>query len=436
MQIIPRSRAIIYLALLTGAALALFCIDRDWGSDAGRPPVEASRPDWYQSAIKHYDAFGDSITYGDSFDFEVDGEGHPQKSDTSFQGWPELLGRMLTDETGVVTAVWNMGYPGDRTEKALEKRLPDLLKLQTGSDRALLLTGTNDSNDFEPMPSGAGCRNDACRHTYKGVVFSVINTLKAAGRDTIYLGILTPVWGASLGEPYDNPLDRHIATRNNRIREYNQVITEELAALPGVKLGPDLFACFLSPSLNRFSLFKDALHPNALGQTFIAALWRDVITGKQVRQPTDPCPSPVYILESLEPYAHGHKQNLLAIDDQYYTDESFTLTGIPAELSNGIWVMQANAANQNHDPEYLSFDVGPSPVTVYIAYDPGGTPPVSSSHEFMPAVLSSDLTVSDESIGSFSVVRTTGVTGDVRIGGTRSADSSGNQQAYLVIVVP
>lgn len=405
-----------------------------------RPSVESSRPESYQNAKANLDAYGDSITYGKKFNFEFDDDGLPRKSDMSFQGWPELLGHTLSLRTGIATAVWNMGYPGDRANKALEKRLPGLLKLQYGSDRALLLMGTNDSNDFDPTPSGKGCNGEACRKTYKGQVLSVIQMLEEAGRKTIYLGLLTPAWGSSLETPYADPLDSLIATRNNRIREYNQIIRTELAELPGVKLGPNLFSCFLSESVNRFSLFEDTLHPNALGYTLMAALWYEALTdrpaGRYENLSADTCAPPIYILESLDSYVHGHKQNLLDVGDRYYIDESFTLTNIPAELANGIWVMPANSENQNRDADYLSFDVGSSPVTVYIAYDPAGAPPVSSTHEFLPVNLSGRLSVSDESVGDFAIVRTTGAVGLVRLGGTRSANWSADQKAYLVIVVP
>jgi lysophospholipase L1-like esterase len=435
-NIIPHRRAIVYLALLTGAAATLFYQFRISGPDSPRPSIEDSRPEWYLSAETNVDAFGDSITYGESFSFDVDKNGYPRKVEQAFQGWPELLGQMLTRKTGSVTAVWNMGYPGDRANESVSNRLPGLLKLKTGSDSALLLMGTNDSNDFNPTVSGKGCSGDACGETYKGEVLSVIQALQAAGRKSIYLGTITPAWGPDVDTRYADPLDPLTATRNQRIQEYNQIITGELAGLPGVKPGPDLFSCFLSPTVNRFSLFKDSLHPNTLGYTFMAALWLEAITETHVKSKVEHCASPIYILASLDPYAHGHKQNLLDEGDEYYVDESFTLTSIPAELHNGIWVTPANADNRNADPEYLHFDVGLIPVSVYIAFDPAGKPPVSSTQEFDALTRASDLLVSDESLARFSFVHAAGVTGSVRIGGNRSRNSSVRQQAYLVIVVP
>jgi hypothetical protein len=183
-------------------------------------------------------------------------------------------------------------------------------------------------------------------------------------------------------------------------------------------------------------MFEDVLHPNALGYAFMAALWHDAITGAPVVPPVDPCASPIYILESLDPYVHGHKQNLLEVGDRYYTDASFTLSSIPAELADGVWVSQANADNANSDASFLNFDAGAAPVTVYIAYDPAGDPPTSTTHVFTAAALSGPLNVSDASVGTFSIVRATGVTGAVSIGGNKSGVNPAPQNGYVVIVVP
>lgn len=188
--------------------------------------------------------------------------------------------------------------------------------------------------------------------------------------------------------------------------------------------------------MNRFSLFEDNLHPNALGHSIIAALWRDVITNGPVDLPMDPCPAPVFILEALDPYTHGHKQNLLEVGDKYYTDENFTLTNIPKELEGGVWVLQANADNDDASADFLSFDVGANPVTVYIAYDPAGGRPTSSTHVFAPAALTGTLDVSDATVGTMMVVSATGVTDSVTIGGNISGGGPNSRQGYIVIVVP
>jgi len=382
-----------------------------------------------------YDAIGDSITFGDSFSFTVDQSGHPKKTNITFQGWPGLLSHLLTKKTGINTVVLNEGHPGDRAAKARIERLPALLQRNPNSDRALVLLGTNHLGEFNATPSGEGCSGTACDETFKGDMLAIVSSLKDNGRDPIHVALIPPMWGPDDDTLYREPLG-NVAKRNRLISEYNRVITNEIVTQPGVKSGPDFFSCFLTPTVNRFSLFKDRIHPNALGYLFMAVLWRDAISEELLVPPVGSCPSSVYILESLDPYVHGHKQNLLEEGDEYYTDESFVLTSIPIELADGIWVTQANADHNNRDESFLNFDAGQNPVSVYIAYDPAGNPPLSLSHTFAPTTLSVDLTVSDPSLGMFSIVKADGVTGLVSIGGNRSASGAAQQQGYVAIVVP
>jgi hypothetical protein len=177
---------------------------------------------------------------------------------------------------------------------------------------------------------------------------------------------------------------------------------------------------------------------NSLGYAMVAALWHDAITAGPVAPPMDPCPAPIFILEGLDAYTYDLKQNLLEAGDEYYTDEAFTLTNVPTELADAVWVTQKNADRGNATGDFMSFDVGANAVTVYIAYDPAGGPPVeATAHGFaaLGAPLSSNLTTSDGSVGTFSLVEATGVTGVVTLGGTVSAGGAA-RQGYLVIVVP
>ena len=423
-------RKFAYLAVALAVAAVLLLV-------APNPDSKGLPNDVPAPVVDRYDAIGDSITYGEEFGFSVDRLGRPRKTAAKFLGWPALLGQMLAEKTGSSVEVLNRGRPGERVEESRIQQMQGFVDDKSRSSRALLLIGTNDSNEFKPTPSGLGCTGIACANTYKRHMQLFIQGLQAAGRERIYVGLLTPVWGPDpKNPPYENPLDFSEALRNKRIVEYNQVITDELWASPDVEPGPDFFSCFLTPTVNRFSLFEDTLHPNTLGYVFMAALWRDAITEKPGVLPVDSCAAPVYILESLDPYVHGHKQNLLAEGDEYYTDESFVLTNIPIELADGIWVTQANADNANRDESFLTFDVGQAPVSVYIAHDPAGNPPLSLSHRFSPIALSDELRVSDPGLGAFSLAKAQGVTGVVNIGGNKSASGAAPQQGYVVIVVP
>lgn len=383
-----------------------------------------------------YDAIGDSLTLGLLDGYATDNLNLQTNKIIAFQGWAGPLSDLLSATTGQSNIVGNEGIPGDRAARTRLLRLPSILERNPDSNRALLLIGTNDSNDSSPTPSGTGCVG-TCSGTYKGHVQTIATQLLNSGRDTVYLGILPPVWGSSISAPYPDPLDFPAASRNERIVEYNQVIINELSTIPGVELGPDFFSCFLTDTVNRFSLFEDSLHPNGLGYAFMAALWHDAITGGAVAPPVDPCPAPIYIVEGLD--GKVHKQNLLEEGDEYYRDETFTLTNVPNELVDGVWISQSNADNTNVDANYMTFDVGATPVDVYIAYDPAGGPPTeATAHGFaaLGVPLSSNLTTDDASVGTFGLVQATGVTGTVTLGGTMSDGSGIARQGYLVIVVP
>jgi lysophospholipase L1-like esterase len=387
-----------------------------------------------------WDAIGDSLTLGLYDNFARDNLNLTDRKTISTRGWSGPLSDMLTTTLGQPNLVGNEGISGDRSGDTRILRLNSILERNSvpRSNRALLMLGTNDSNigGGGPDPSGLGCVGAACDNTYKGEMIEIIQQLQATGRDTVYLSILPPVFGNNTSTVYATQLDPGNA-RQQAIIEYNQVIITELSTMPNVVLGPDLFNCFLTPTVDRFSLFQDSLHMNSLGYAMVAALWHDAITAGPVVPPMDPCPAPIYILDGLDPYTYGLKQNLLEAGDEYYNDTGFTLTNVPAELADGIWVTQDNADNTSVDPNFMSFDVGAAPVTVYIAYDPAGGPPTSATHAFAAgAPLSSNLTTDDGSVGTFSLVEATNVTGVVTLGGTMSDGSGIARQGYLVIVVP
>lgn len=389
-----------------------------------------------------YDAVGDSLTLGFLDQYQTDNLNLTDQTTISFQGWAGPLGDMLSSINGSPNLVGNEGIPGDRVAATRFERLNSIFERNSSpaSNRALVLAGTNDSNDFNPTPSGIGCVLANCNGTYNGDMQWIIQNLQSAGRDIVYVGILPPVWGSNFNAPYPDPEQFNsglpdFASRNSRIAEFNDVIINELSVMPDVRLGPDFYSCFLTLE-NRFSLFEDILHPNSLGYAYMAALWADAITGAPVVPPVASCATSVYMLDSLDPYAHGHKQNLLEEGNKYYTDAAFTLTNIPNELQGGVWVSQANADNANVDANFLSFDVGTNPVTVYIAYDPAGTAPTASETFAAATLTGGTLDVSDGSVGTMSVISAAGVTGTVTIGGNKSGGGGAAQQGYIVIVQP
>jgi len=385
-----------------------------------------------------YEAIGDSLTLGLRDRFARDNlnlpSPDPDRKTISASGWSGPLSDMLTATNGAPNLVGNEGISGDRASEMRILHLASILERNRRpvSNRSLLMLGTND----------AVINAAATPAQYENNMTLIINSVLGSGRDTVYVAIVPPVFANnSNGPEYTMPLDFDpmsptYAERNANIDSYNQVVINNLVPMANVELGPDLFSCFLNdvPAVNRYSLFEDALHMNGLGYAFIAALWHDALA---VGPPTPgaACPSPIFILENLDPYTHELKQNLLEEDDEYYRDEAFVLTNVPPELADGVWVSQNNADRTNTDAGFMSFDVGASPVTVYIAYDGAGGPP-TSSHVFAASALSEALTVDDPSVGTFTVIESAGATGVVTIGGTDSDMTGTARQAYVVIVVP
>lgn len=378
-----------------------------------------------------YDALGDSITEGVGDNYARDNLNLSNQRTLAMRSWTGLLTDRLSNWAGVPSLVSNEGISGDRTDETLS-RLDSILERNPVSDRALILLGTNDSNPFPGVAIGSGCSSSACDGTVKGNLLAIVDQLHAAGRQEIFLGLLPPAWGTSVSStPYSDPLS---GQRNLRVQEINAVIANEIAPSRAfVEIGPDLFECFLSDSVNRFSLFADNLHPNGLGHAQLAGLWFGAITDGPPAQ-SEPCTLPLYAVENLQPQAY--KQNLLEAGDTYFVDEAFTLASVPPELADGVWIMTADADASDASLNFLSMDIGQVPVTVYLAYDSQGTPPASTSHTFLPVSLSSALRSSGGTVEEYSLVRASDVTGTVSIGGNRSGGAPLSRAMYLLIVVP
>jgi hypothetical protein len=89
--------------------------------------------------------------------------------------------------------------------------------------------------------------------------------------------------------------------------------------------------------------------------------------------PMPPCLPVVTIVSvnSTSPYdVYGQP----SVGTKYYSDRTYTLTSLPAELTESILARTPNADKTKGDShsEVLSFD---RDVVVWIAYDPRGTPP-------------------------------------------------------------
>ena len=177
----------------------------------------------------------------------------------------------------------------------------------------------------------------------------------------------------------------------------------------------------------------DNLHPNGLGYRFMAEIWADWIINGPKTIPDDPCTPPIYIAEDILP--GSYKQNLLEIGDEMYNDEAYIFTSMPTEFADGRWIMPDNADVGSSAGALVSFDVGTTAKTVYIAYDPAGSPPTSTTHTFSAYSPSSNLTATGGPVTQYAFVRATGVTGTVSLGGSQSG-GAGAQSAYIAIIEP
>ncbi len=362
----------------------------------------------------YYVAVGDSNTIGSSDTYMADNQSQDGRT-ISFHGYESNLNDLLTATLLYPHIVYNEGIGGDESFDAAYSRIDSILERHTEAKKILILFGTNDSGGTLPVPSGLGCSGSDCDGTYKQNMQLLVDKIVAAGK-TAVVALVPPSWGASgTGPPFPNPLD---ASKNLLIQEYNSVISSELQY---IQTGVDFFSFFLSPIINRFSLFYDNFHPNGLGCAVMAKLWSNALTGNTA-QP--------FILDNLTP--SNYKQNLIEIGDMYYIDASYTATSIPAALDGGIWIMTANADKNNSSVNYLSFSVDRN-ATVYVAYDAEAT----TLPDWLSSFTSTGLQFSttNPAASTLNLYKETVGIGTVTLGGNLSGGAVGASSNYLVIVV-
>ncbi len=375
-----------------------------------------------------YLTIGDSLTNGARDNFATDNASADGRN-FGFQGYQASLNDSLTSTRGYPHLVVNEGIGGDDSDETLNLRLDSILSRNPDTNQVLMFLGTNDAAGSMPIPSGLGCSGTGCNGTYKGNMQDIIDDINTSGKST-FVAQAPPSFGTtSSSTPFSDPLN---TVRNNTIQEYNQVIVDELT---NRSVGPNLFECFLSGA-NRFSLFEDNYHPNGLGYAVISRLWHDILT--EATLPTDPCVPPIFILENLKgsTVAPYNKQNLIEVGDEYYVDESFTITSIPGglNLNNGIWIMTANSDSSNSSNNYLEFDVDRN-VTVYVAYDDRATSIPNWLNNNFSLVAGSQINVSQGGGNSLDLYSNSYSAGTITLGGNQATGASGALVNYIVIVV-
>uniref|UniRef100_UPI00356B3B47 GDSL-type esterase/lipase family protein n=1 Tax=Thioalkalivibrio sp. TaxID=2093813 RepID=UPI00356B3B47 len=367
---------------------------------------------------EYFIALGDSITNGFGDRYSRDNRSLSGRI-LANRGYQANLVDLLDASLQRPVIVYNAGFSGDRSSATLE-RVDSVVARHSGSNNALVMLGTNDSNGS--VPSGRGCSGTACDGTFKGNMTTIAGTLRDAG-NTVYVAQIPPVFGnRTFGDPASDPF---ALERNQNIQEYNAVIANELQ---DVIQGPDFFSFFLSTTVNRVSLFEDLLHPNSLGYVAMAHLWQNAI------DPSAPAPLP-FLLENLSPSTEPPylKQNLLETGNAYYVDRDYTLADIPETLVDGIWIATANNQANESAAESITFDVD-RPVRVFVAYDAGASALPNWMSEFVAAGISVSTTNPDAP--TFEVYRRDYPAGEVALGGNMADGAAGANANYVVIVKP
>ncbi|MFN2200537.1 MAG: GDSL-type esterase/lipase family protein, partial [Caldilineaceae bacterium] len=297
---------------------------------------------------EYFVGIGDSITNGTGDFFPADNISTLGRI-VGFQGYEGALTDLLDQTSPTPTnLVFNEGIGGDTSYQAALLRVDSIIRRHAGMDTALVQLGTNDA--LAQIPSGLGCTGTSCDGTFKQNMQALINRLVASA--------IEPV--VALPPPTFNSTSPYTSRSNNRIREYIGVIENELT---GIALGPDFFTFFMpSATVQYQSLFSDTLHPNGLGYRVMSYLWHNSLSPGAQR------PLPFFLRNLTLSTSKLVQQNLLGPGNNYYIDENYTLTGIPATLTEGRWIMTANADRNEVAASYVTFDVDRN-ADLFVAYD-------------------------------------------------------------------
>lgn len=366
----------------------------------------------------YFISIGDSITNGVGDRYWADNISQNGRL-RGVQGYQATLVDLLDNSQQRPVIVYNNGIGGDRSNDAANSRLDSILDRHPGSEQALVMLGTNDSRD---TPSGLGCSGDSCIGTFKGNMDTIVESLSADGKGVIVARIPPVFANSSRDDAVEQPLE---LMRNQRIQQYNAVIDNELQ---DIAKGPDFFGYFLGDGVNRFSLYREPIHPNSLGYAVKAHLWQNALN------PDRPVALP-FILENLAPSTISPflKQNLLQAGNTYYVDEAYRLTEIPTVLRDGIWIEMANADANSMSETYLTFDAD-RPVRVYVAYDAAA----DARPEWMAPFQDTGLRVRTDNPQApvHAVFRRDYPIGTINLGGNKATGAAGVNAHYIVIVRP
>jgi hypothetical protein len=172
----------------------------------------------------YYIAVGDSITNGEEDNYSSDNVSQDGRT-LAMRGYEANLNDLLTSTLSQPHVVFNEGIPGDTSADALG-RIPSILERHPGSNKALIMLGTNDTISTSQYRSNMQALVDA-----------------VVPEKTAWVALLPPIFNDD-GTPND--------TKNLRIQDYNNVVTSQLT---DIRVGPDFYDFFLGSGSNRSSLF-------------------------------------------------------------------------------------------------------------------------------------------------------------------------------------
>jgi len=381
--------------------------------------------------------FGDSITsgFGDGFfldnigdDIEVGGVPVGPRQ-VAVRGYQTGAHDQLTADTAYTSSnvVFDEGIPGELAAD-LVGRLPTIIERHPDLNAAWVMIGTNDANQNSPQASGLGCSGAACNNTFKGTLLDLVDDMLALGVNPM-LAKMPPIFGQGT-TAYADPFSA--STRNATALEFNNAIGEVVGER-GLLAGPDFYDDFLGGGENRYTLFRDFLHPNSLGYLWMSNAWKQVIApdggsvfvlnGICVRRTSSAC-------VNTTPY----KQNLRIVGDTYYLDRTYTLTSIPTMLDGGVWLLTENDDKTNSRSDYLEFTVDRD-VDVYVAFTPTATSLPTWLQGFEDTAESLGVTAGAPTLRLYREFYASG--SFVTLGGNVAAGiSGGGNNNYIVIVVP
>jgi lysophospholipase L1-like esterase len=221
---------------------------------------------YYYRAVAH-NRFG--MQRGDIRDFPT-GEYYVAVGDSitrasAGRGYEPTLSYLLMNSKGYPNTVANWGVNGTTSAGGV-KFISLTLSTVTWAKYFLVMYGTNDASLPGPIPSGKGKRpgDPGYRGSYKDNLQRIISAIRSAGK----IPCLAKV-------PYTTKRSIDIS----RIRDYNDVVDELVAANEIAVTPPDFYSHFQEHP----DEIPDGIHPNKIGYESMANLWFIALT--QMKDP-------------------------------------------------------------------------------------------------------------------------------------------------------